>query len=387
MTIKDILARIEDQGGLKLGSFTLTLGLSSITTDESPTYVPIATANLKTRISERDLYFNAPISTLSTPKALQYTVSKAEALKAQALKNAISKANVRAEEWERQFPARTYLPLVIAPYLSSTRLDELQEQKCCGVDLCGNGVIVAEGILIYKTGEPNLYPNSGEIRNVYRQKTALIPQALILQPSFGAVKELVEFINSRSGKITFATVSKALKQLEEDLVIAREGKSVRQIQPEKILDSLSTNYRPPKITNSWLGRCNTANLAELTAPLQQAAVAQGKRFILTGTASANQYCTFGGEPIVSVYTDASIAPLLASTGEQYEEGKRFANLEIIQTFSDWVYFDPRDQAGLQTASPIQAYLELSNGDPRQQQAAEQIRQHILAKLSARSETP
>jgi len=106
--------------------------------------------------------------------------------------------------------------------------------------------------------------------------------------------------------------------------------------------------------------------------------------VLTETASANQYCAFGGEQIVSIYTDASIAPLLDASGGQYEEGKRFTNLEIFQTFSDWVYFDPRSKDGLQIASPIQAYLELANGDPRQRQAAEQIRQRILGDLADRS---
>jgi len=315
------------------------------------------------------------ISAISTPKALQATID-----------NATGKAKQRAKTWGSQFPDRIYLPLVITPYLSQDRLDELQEQECCGIDLCGNGVILAEGVLIYRTGEPNRYPNNAEIRNVYRRKSALVPQTLILQPAFGAIKELVEFINARGGNITFPTVSKVLKKLEEDLVVAREAKSISQIQPEKILDALRTNYRSPKITNAWLGRCNAASLTELVAPLQQAADAQRKRFVLTGTASANQYCTYGGEQIVSVYTEASIAPLLDATGRQYEEGKRFANLKVLQTFSDWVYFDPRDKDGLPVASPIQAYLELANGDARQRQAAEQIRQRILAGLADRSES-
>lgn len=368
------MARIEDQGGLELSPVKLTRDITSITTDEAPGYEPIATVHLQTQISGKDFFFVSSISAVSTPKALQGTID-----------SAIDQAKLYAGAWGSCFPDMVYLPLVIAPYLSQDRLDELQEQKCCGVDLCGNGVIVAEGVLIYRTGKPNRYPNTAEIRNVYRRKCALIPQALILKPLFGAVKELVEFINARGGNITFATVSKVLKQLEEDLVIAREAKSLRQIQPEKILDALSTNYRPPKITSNWIGRCNVASLTELVAPLQQAASAQDKRFVLTGAASANQYCTFGGEQIVSVYTDASIAPLLEASGGQYEEGKRFANLEIFQTFSDWVYFDPRDKDGLQVASPIQAYIELANGDSRQRQAADQIRQRILADLADRSE--
>jgi hypothetical protein len=372
LTALEILAQIEDQGGLKLGPAKLTLyPLRSIPPDENPRYVSTAIASFQTCISGKEFFFTSATSAISTPKTLWY---------------AIDKAKQRAKGWGRTFSDRTYLPLVITPYLPQDRLDELQDQECCGIDLCGNGVIVAEGVLIYRTGKPNRYPNTAEIRNVYRLKSALVPRSFILKPTFGAIKELVEFINARDGDITFPTVSKVLKKLEEDLVIAREAKSIRQIQPEKILDALGANYRPPKITNTWLGRCNTASLTELLAPLQQVADAKEKRFVLTGAASANQYCTFGGELIVSVYTDASIAPLLDAAGGQYEEGKRFANLEIIQTFSDWVYFDPRDKDGIQVASPIQAYVELANGDPRQRQAADQIRQRILADLTDRSES-
>jgi len=170
LTTKEILAQIEDQGGLELGPVKLTLGLSSITTAEVPGDVPIATVNFQTYVSGKDFFFASSISAISTPKALQATIDNAIAID-------------KAKRRELRFPDRIYLPLVIAPYLSADRLDELHEQKCCGVDLCGNGVIVAEGVLIYRTGKPNRYPNTAEIRNVYRRKSALIPQAFMLQPT------------------------------------------------------------------------------------------------------------------------------------------------------------------------------------------------------------
>ena len=312
--------------------------------------------------------FLAEVTVLSTPKSFGKTI--------RFIRSSVEAINSSCPD-----PKTKRFPLVIAPYLSKERLDDLVSQGVSGLDLCGNGVLIPDDLSVYKTGGKNLYPQSTRLRNVYQLKGSIIPRTLLLESEFQSVKELVEFINARGGGISFPTVSKALKQLEEDLVIAREAKSIRRIQPEKIVDALRTNYRPPKITNAWLGRCNAASLTELVAPLQQVADAQEKRFVLTGTASANQYCTFGGEQIVSIYTEASIAPLLDATGRQYEEGKRFANLEIFQTFSDWVYFDPRDKDGLQVASPIQAYLELANGDSRQRQAADQIRQRILADLA------
>ena len=364
---------IQERGYFRLGPVTLkyTGGSKASMGPRGDNFFSITFLNVTE--GSREYEFLAEVTALSTPKSLDATIRTI-------------KRGVDVLDSTCPAPETKQCPLVIAPYLSEERLNELVSQGVSGLDLCGNGVLIADDLFVYKTGSKNLYPQSTRLRNVYQLKSSTIPRALLIESKFQSVKKLVEFINTRCGDITFPTVSKVLKQLEEDMVIAREAKSLRQIQPEKILDALRTNYRPPKITNTWLGRCNAASLKELVTPLQQAADAQEKRFVLTGTASANQYCTFGGEQIVSIYTEASIAPLLDATGRQYEEGKRFANLEIFQTFSDWVYFDPRDKDGLQVASPIQAYLELANGDPRQRQAGEQIRQRILANLADRSES-
>ena len=72
------MTRIEDLGGLELGPVKLTLSTSSITTDESPNYVPIATANLSTRASDKDFFFHAPITAGSTPKMFPYAIDKAQ---------------------------------------------------------------------------------------------------------------------------------------------------------------------------------------------------------------------------------------------------------------------------------------------------------------------
>jgi hypothetical protein len=373
LTRRDILAMIQEKGYFRLGPITLEY-TGCAKAGMSPGNDNFASISRLEFTKDSVKYvFLAEVSSLSTPRSLVSTIQF------------ISKT---AESLDSSHPneERQHFPLVVAPFLSQERLDDLVSQKVSGLDLCGNGVLVAGDLLVYKAGNRNLYPQSTRLRNVYQLKNSLAPRALLVNSVFQSAKGLIEFINARGGRTTFSTVSKVLKQLEEDLVISREAKSVRQIQPEKILDSLSTNYKPPKITSRWLGRCNASSLAELAAPLQQAAIAQGKRFVLTGASSANQYCAFGGEPIVSVYTDASIAPLLAATGLQFEEEKRFANLEIFQTFSDWVYFDPRDKDGLQIASPVQAYIEMAAGDPRQRQASEEIRRRILADLADRSES-
>ena len=60
-------------------------------------------------------------------------------------------------------------------------------------------------------------------------------------------------IKSRGGSITQATVSKVCSSLDQDLVIERtkgqlpRTRSLRLIQPDKLLELLAENYAPPVI--------------------------------------------------------------------------------------------------------------------------------------------
>jgi len=56
---------------------------------------------------------------------------------------------------------------------------------------------------------------------------------------------------------------------------------------------------------------------------------------------------------------------------------RFPNLEIVETETEFFYFDSRKEKGFFWASPLQVYLELITGDKRDRETAEQVRDLIL----------
>ncbi|HMO27388.1 MAG TPA: hypothetical protein PKB10_14080, partial [Tepidisphaeraceae bacterium] len=60
-------------------------------------------------------------------------------------------------------------PMVVMPYLSPDNLARLESAGISGLDLCGNGIVmVGDELLVMRTGQPNRYPRSEPIRNVYR---------------------------------------------------------------------------------------------------------------------------------------------------------------------------------------------------------------------------
>jgi hypothetical protein len=63
---------------------------------------------------------------------------------------------------------------------------------------------------------------------------------------------------------------------------------------------------------------------------------------------------------------------------------QFPNLQIITSSHEWLYFDARtDNNGFAWASPVQTWLELMQGDKRDQEMAEQVRKNILATCGAK----
>jgi hypothetical protein len=79
------------------------------------------------------------------------------------------------------------------------------------------------------------------------------------------------------------------------------------------------------------------------------------------------------EPILSFYC-SDLERLLRRLGPDLKETSRFPNIELLETDEDFVYFDVRDKLA---ASPVQTYLELMQGDKREQETAEQLRETIL----------
>lgn len=296
-------------------------------------------------------------------------------------------------------------PLILAPYLSEERLLELEAQGISGIDLCGNGVIVVPGkLLVLRTGVPNRFPWPGTIKNVYRKNSSIVARAFLLVPQFGSVQEVLKEIQKRGGEITLATVSKVCKSLEADLVIERVSRSSRSgsfsrgrsssgrksssgmkpppfvrrtrlLQSEKLLELLARNYAPPEVRLTFRGKC-ALEPEELRRRLESLEKESGVKTVLTGESSVEAYAVMAREPMRSFYC-TDVEGVMRSLGSDFRETDRFANVTLLETRDNFVYFDRRP--GL-IASPIQSYLELLVGDKRERETAEQVRRVILGPL-------
>jgi len=262
-------------------------------------------------------------------------------------------------------------PMVMAPYLDTDDLDWLAEQEISGLDFSGNGVVVVPGAwFVYRTGEPNAYPSGRYIKSIYRGRSSLVGRVLILRQEFDTVTALRDEIRARGGEISLSTVSKVLQSLEEELLVGRDG-GVRLLQGRHLLDRLLRNFQPPEIRSRAMLRADDRDslLDRLSSRAEKANVT------LAGRGEATWVSFPGVEETLAVYT--SDLDVLEDCAERVEK-RGFADVELLETDDELVFFDRRWRGGLVWTSPLQTYLELASGGKRERETAEQMRDELLA---------
>jgi DNA-binding transcriptional ArsR family regulator len=286
-------------------------------------------------------------------------------------------------------------PMLLLPYLKPEQLDELEQLGISGVDLCGNGVISIPGRLkVFRTGQPNRFKSSATIKNVYRGKTSLVARIFAEQSSFPSLQSLREAIIERdllaaSGltkPIGLSTVSKALKTLEQDLIVARKDDgTIRLLQRNQLLDKLQRNDEPLEAQETIKLKVKTNALWEWVGFYTNALSGLA---VLNGLSSTSKYAVMQRAEIYQLYTPDPIALAKRMTGRggasevppnenPAKETDRFENVVLVKTKRPIDYFDVRTDQPLRWASPLQTWLELMRGDKRDRETADQVRELLL----------
>jgi hypothetical protein len=301
--------------------------------------------------SEERFRFLIEAKAQSTPMAVQTAITQL-------------RAYVQGEEY----------PMVLVPYLSPERLDELEREQVSGVDLCGNGVVIVPNRLyILRTGNPNLYRESRPLGNPYAGRSSLVARMLLTQPQWPSLNEFVDAIKRAGVELSYPQASKALKALRNELIVAKIGNVIKLKEPLKLLDNLGRAWKKPPFRSRQSLR--------LPPQLDWANALSGNsdvRWAVTGASSVSRYAAFSqaGPLRIAVTNLATASKLLDGKPEPVPS---FADIELVESDEPGFYFQNEiDENGIRWASRLQTWLELQAGDARQQDAARTIRQTILA---------
>lgn len=279
-----------------------------------------------------------------------------------------------------------YNPLLFVPFLNEKQLMELEQEGISGIDMCGNGVVIVPNVFaVFRSGEKNRFTSSAPIKNIYRKNSSMVGRAFLFCSSYKAVQDIWNEINRKNllvnrwdkKAMSFSTVSKALKTLEEDLIISRED-NINLLQADRLLEKLYENYDPGNIKKQI-----RLKIPEKNGSFQDYLVEKAKEseipVVASGKSSVGRYAVMQRGDILSVYCPRAEKLLERISGDQYD---RFPNLEILETEDETVYFDARNDENFLWASPVQVYLELMAGDKRDRETAEQVKSNIINNIQA-----
>ena len=313
-----------------------------------------ADIQLEIRLPDGQTYrFLAEVMSLGTPRNLNLAI--------QELKKIISN---RGNDW---------YPMIIAPFLSPERLDELQKAEISGLDLSGNCVVSLAGrLFVFRTGKANSYPQSSTLVNPYTGRSSLVCRVFLLHPEWKSLKSMVQTINEKNGNISMGQASKALGILCEELIVAKNTGCIKLVEEQRLLDNLVQNYKTPKSLSVQSLKFETGLI------WQERLNKGGLRWAVSGATSARHFSSLGENGPMQVYV-SDMHKALENLGGTTERISRFADLELIYIDDPCVYFDARpDIDGIIWASKIQTFLELMKGDARQREVAQSLRKQIFS---------
>jgi hypothetical protein len=264
--------------------------------------------------------------------------------------------------------------LIVLPYLSEEALIQLDENQISGIDLCGNGILLAPHFRIWRTGYPNPFKTSRPISNPFAGDISIFSRCFLLQNSFASLSELQKFAHARTfdaypgypkAGLLLGTASKVVDALSKELIVIKKGNEIVLNDRMRLLTLLRRNAKASKDV-TVIGK-TTLSLQEMQERLYQANITGKLRSVTTGIGSAGHYRVLSGVEENSFYVD-SLSYALELL--QVHEGRAFANIRLTEKQKNITYFDGRYHNGRLWASPIQTWLELFVAGPREQEAAE-----------------
>jgi hypothetical protein len=256
--------------------------------------------------------------------------------------------------------------LLLLDYLSSDMQRLLREAGASGMDLCGNYMIQTPEFLALRVDQPNLYPSSRPIQNIYAGQSALVSRLALTLPTLPVrLDDWSTEIAARGGQLSISTISKVLAALRDDLMLSSSRSTPRLLQPAKLLHKLAAAYEPPTARRTLKVKLPDDE-ASRAALLRERL---GDDLVWSGDTSATLYGGGMAPTVARLYTTTR----LDEQAWRDLSNARFYNCELHEIDDPPAFFDRCEL----WSSPVQAYLEMSNGDARAKELTRELERYIL----------
>lgn len=309
-------------------------------------------------------HVDARISAKTQDQEFDFVVKCKSRSTTEAFEAAISQAKSYAQQLNEN-------PMIYIPFLSPSKLEQLEAIGVSGFDLSGNGIVqVPARMLVFRTGNPNQFPESRTLANPYRGKSAMVARILVLQSNWDSMTRLADEIGELGGKLSMSQISKAIKSLSEDMVVKKDSGNITTSDPNQLIHKLAANWKPSITARRYLKLNRSENFWRLLTS------SNALRWAITGESSVSRYTTFSqsGPTKIAVTNIEHAQYLLKGTAETVPS---FADVELLESSEEGFYFCNFREKEMFWASKLQTWIELQNGDARQREAASDLQRQLL----------
>ncbi len=255
--------------------------------------------------------------------------------------------------------------VLVVPYMTPAGAKAAAERHLNWIDLSGNASLRDDELYVWVQGRPNQFSMPGRPSSPYAPKSSRVARALLLDPErWWVQKELAEHTDLDAGR-----VSRVVRRLDDDQLLARDGSRLRPRDPGMLLDAWSDDYRFDRhdIVTGHLSGSGLELARELHHDLDDSEIDHA----FTGLPAAWALDRFARFRLVSVYVSGD--PRAAADAVGLRRNERGANVQLIGPDDRGVYDGRHTVDELPCVAPVQVYLDLGHLPERATEAAEQLR--------------
>lgn len=270
------------------------------------------------------------------------------------------------------------IPLVAVPYMSSGGREICERAGIGWIDLSGNARIVAPGLRVQVTGEPNRFIRPGRKASAFAPVASRVARWLLINTGREASqREIAEAVNLSEGYVSRIVA----RLLHDGLVTKDESGRIQTRDPNLLLDAWREDYQFER-HHIVRGHIAMRSGSEVLRHLAGILDAHGIRYAATGLAAAWLFTHQVSFRLVTIYVEQ---PPRAELLHQalFRAEPRGANLWLVLPKDLGVFDGAQAHSGIQCVHPVQAYLDLKGHPERAGEAAAELRR-LLPSPDARA---
>ena len=270
------------------------------------------------------------------------------------------------------------VPLVAVPYMSRGGREICERSGVAWLDLSGNARIVAPGLRIQVSGEPNRFIRPGRKTSAFAPVASRVTRWFLVNAGRDASqREIAEAVNLSEGY-----VSRIVGRLLQDGLVTKDVSGrIQARDPDLLLDAWRDDYEF-ELHHIIRGHIAMRSGHEVLRHLAETLEAHDTRYAATGLAAAWLLTHQASFRLVTVYLDQPPSDELLRKA-RFRMEPRGANVWLVLPKDSGVFDGVRALEGIQCVHPVQVFLDLKGQPERAGEAAIELRR-LLPGLKTRA---